>query len=352
MTETVTQGDQQTISVIGAGAWGTALAIILAQNNHAVRLWEFFPDYAAILNDRRENPKFLPGIKIPETIRITSDLEKAVQDSRIVVMAVPSQVLRTVIRKIAGYGMPLDTIITASKGIEQTTLMRMSEVVKQECGLCRECCVLSGPSHAEEVSRQIPTSVVAAAKDVATGTFIQTLFSTEHFRVYSSQDVVGVELGGALKNVIAIAAGIVDGLGLGDNTKAALMTRGLAEMGRLGRALQAKPETFAGLSGMGDLVVTCTSQHSRNRRVGEELGRGRTLEEILNSMEMVAEGVETTKSAKRLADQKNVEMPIITEVYKILFEVKSPRIAVKDLMQRPRKTEMETGGKSGSEAIG
>ncbi|MCK5242305.1 NAD(P)H-dependent glycerol-3-phosphate dehydrogenase [bacterium] len=340
---------QNPIAVIGAGAWGTALAVLLAQKGHAIRLWEYNAEYAKVLETTRQNPKFLPGLSIPEQISITSVLDQAVADCSTLVMVVPSQVFRSVIKQIVACQAKPKILISASKGIECDTLCRMSEIVVQEFLPASDFCVLSGPSHAEEVSRGIPTSVVAASASRDTAGIVQELFMTESFRVYSSTDVAGVELGGSLKNIIAIAAGVVDGLGLGDNTKAALITRGLAEMSRLGIALQAQAETFAGLSGMGDLVVTCTSRHSRNRRVGEELGRGRKIDEILNEMEMVAEGVETTRSAKKLADAKQVEMPITTQMSRILFERLDPHIAVKALMQRSRKAENETREWSESE---
>lgn len=327
------------VAVIGAGAWGTALAILLSQNGRAVRLWEFYPEYAKVLASTRENPKFLPGVAIPDTIAITSDLRTATENSSIAVLAVPAQVLRSVIHPLAAGPAKPAVVITASKGIEQGSLARMSEIVQQDLGAATLVCALSGPSHAEEVGRGIPTSVVAAAKDPEVAQLAQTLFMTDRFRVYTSEDIIGVELAGALKNIIAIAAGVADGLGLGDNSKAALLTRGLAEMTRMGEACQARAATFYGLSGMGDLVVTCTSQHSRNRRVGEELGRGRRLADILNEMEMVAEGVETTRSVRQLARKHGVEMPITEQVYRILFDNATPQEALQTLMQRPRKAE-------------
>jgi len=337
------------IAVVGAGAWGTALALILEQKGLTIRLWEYFPEYAEVLAMTRENPKFLPGVRIPVSIQITSDIKTAVAGCQTIILAVPSQVLRSVTKQLVNSQVQPAIVVSAAKGIERGSLCRMSEIIAQEFGNGPDVCVLSGPSHAEEVSRRIPTSVVAASQNPETVRVVQELFMTEYFRVYSSSDVAGVELGGALKNVIAIAAGVVDGLGLGDNTKAALITRGLAEMSRLGRAFQAEPETFAGLSGIGDLVVTCTSKHSRNRRVGEELGRGRKLPDILASMEMVVEGVETTRSAERLAESKNVEMPITVQMSRILFAGLSPREAVKALMQRPRKAETETSSGGGWE---
>ncbi|MCK5219094.1 NAD(P)-dependent glycerol-3-phosphate dehydrogenase [bacterium] len=327
------------VAVIGAGAWGTTLALILSRKGCPVRLWEYFPDYARKLAETRENPKFLPGVHIPENITISADIEKTAADCREIVLAVPAQKLRAVAKRLAGSGFKPLRVITASKGIERGSLARMSEVVRQEFGPGPEVCVLSGPSHAEEVSRAMPCSLVAASENEKNAQTVQELFSTENLRVYTSLDVVGVELGGALKNVIALAVGMVDGLGLGDNSKAALITRGLAEIGRLGKSLGANPETFAGLSGIGDLIVTCTSLHSRNRRVGEEIGRGRQLDEILEGMEMVAEGVETARSAKQLGERMKVEMPITFQINRILFEDIPPLEAVRDLMRRPRKAE-------------
>jgi glycerol-3-phosphate dehydrogenase (NAD(P)+) len=329
------------IAVIGAGAWGTALATILAEKKQEVRLWEYFAEYAEVLKTTRENPKFLPGVKIPREIFITHDLAEAVHNCQTVILVSPSQKLRAVAKRLVELSIQPEYIVTASKGIENDTLQRMSEIVVQEFGQGPKVCALSGPSHAEEVSRRIPTSVVAASKDMAAAQHVQNILMTEQFRIYTSDDIVGVEMGGALKNVIAIAAGMVDGLQLGDNTKAALITRGLAEMRRLGMALKARPETFAGLSGLGDLVVTCTSRHSRNRRVGEELGQGKSLKEILAHMEMVAEGVETTRSVWALAQRLKVDMPITHAVNRILFENCSPQAALKSLLQRPQKSEYE-----------
>lgn len=328
------------VAVIGAGAWGTALALVLARKGIAVKLFEYFPDYAVELQQTRENHKFLPGVKIPENIMITNDLKEAILPESIVVLVVPSQALRSVMKKISHANLAPKAIISAAKGVEENSLARMSEIIEEEFeGHC-DIGVLSGPSHAEEVARQLPCTVVAASHHEAVSKEVQNLFTDDYFRVYTSSDVVGVELGGSLKNVIALAAGVLDGLQLGDNAKAALLTRGLAEITRLGVACGAKPETFAGLSGMGDLVVTCTSRHSRNRRVGEELGRGRKLQEILDEMEMVAEGVKTTRSAYALGKRFQVELPIINEVYQILFEDKSPESAVRLLMQRPNKSEI------------
>lgn len=329
------------IAVIGAGAWGTSLAMILTYRGFPVKLWEYFPDYARLLDETRENPKFLPGVRLPESIRITSDLAEAASGCREIVLVTPSQRTRGVARKLAEAGCRPEIVVSASKGIEQTSLARMSEVLAAEFNSVPAICALSGPSHAEEVSRRLPCSIVAASPDREAAHRVQDLFMTDWLRVYTSPDLIGTELGGSLKNVIAIAVGAVDGLKLGDNAKAALITRGLAEMQRLGVALGARPETFAGLSGMGDLIVTCMSQHSRNRRVGEELGRGRTLNDILQNMEMVAEGVDTSRSAKALAEKAGVDMPVTVQVNRILFEGVHPAAAVTALMQRVRKAELD-----------
>jgi glycerol-3-phosphate dehydrogenase (NAD(P)+) len=336
------------VAVIGAGAWGTTLAMILQRRGLQVRLWEYFADYAQVLNLTRENPKFLPGVQIAADIEITADLNLAVEGCRALVMAVPSQRTRSVARRLAEGGCKPELVVSASKGIEQNSLLRMSEVLAEEFGAPVEVCALSGPSHAEEVSRNLPCSLVAGAARVETAARVQDWFMGPAVRVYTSQDLAGVELGGSLKNVIALASGVVDGLGLGDNAKAALMTRGLVEMTRLGKALGAKTETFSGLSGLGDLVVTCMSQHSRNRRVGEELGRGRRLKDILAAMEMVAEGVDTSRSALMLARKAGVEMPITEQMNRVLFEDVRPADALAELMSRARKEERDSQALGGN----
>ncbi|MDZ7625095.1 MAG: NAD(P)H-dependent glycerol-3-phosphate dehydrogenase [Ignavibacteriaceae bacterium] len=329
------------ISVLGAGGWGTTLAILLHYNGHNVTLWEYKKSYARHLLKKRINTDYLPGIKIPKEILITSDIEEASDDKNLIVLAVPSQFLRDVIKKINYHTIEDTILVSVSKGIEKNTLMTMSQMLKDVFPHINEnqIGVISGPSHAEEVSQMVPTAVVAASIDIETSKAIQAAFMTSYFRVYASTDILGVELGGAFKNIIAIGAGIIDGAGFGDNTKAAIMTRGVAEISRLGLAMGARPETFAGLSGMGDLIVTCMSRHSRNRFVGEEIGKGKKLKQILNSMEQVAEGVETTRSAKQLAAKIEIETPITNEVYKILFEDKDPVKATTDLMTRDMKTE-------------
>lgn len=333
---------KQTIGVIGAGSWGTALAKLLDENGHRVTMWEFRADAAERLLQQRENTEFLPGVPLPTSLEITNDLEEACHKKQIIVIAVPSHVVREVAVKISSFPDKDETIfVNVAKGIENETLMRMSEVLKDAIPWLHDNTIvtLSGPSHAEEVSRNIPTAIVAASTNLTAAKYIQETFMNAVLRVYTNTDILGVELGGALKNVIAIAAGICDGAGFGDNTKAALQPRGLVEMARLGTAMGAKPETFAGLSGMGDLIVTCMSKHSRNRYVGEQIGRGRKLTEILSTMTMVAEGVKTTRSARQLSRNYQIEMPITDQVYQILFEDKDTRLALEELMMREPKQE-------------
>ena len=329
------------ISVLGAGGWGTTLAILLHYNGHNVSLWEYKKSYAKELIKKRINNDYLPGIKIPKEILITSDIEESTDNKHLIVLAVPSQFLRSVVKKIDFQEIEDVILVSVSKGIEKNSLMTMSQMLKEVFPQINEnqIGVISGPSHAEEVSRRIPTAVVAASVDTDTAKSIQSAFMTSYFRVYASTDILGVELGGAFKNIIAIGAGIIDGAGFGDNTKAAIMTRGVAEISRLGLAMGARPETFAGLSGMGDLIVTCMSRHSRNRYVGEQIGKGKKLKQVLKSMDQVAEGVETTRSAKQLAAENKIETPITNEVYKILYENKDPVKATTDLMTRDMKSE-------------
>ncbi|QQS36338.1 MAG: NAD(P)H-dependent glycerol-3-phosphate dehydrogenase [Ignavibacteriales bacterium] len=329
------------ISVLGAGGWGTTLAVLLHYNGHNVTLWEYKKNYAKTLDKKRVNDLYLPGIQIPDEININHDLEESTSDKNMIVLAVPSQFLRSVVEKTKLSNIKNSLLVSVAKGIEKKSLLTMSQMLKdvfpsldeQQIG------VLSGPSHAEEVSRRIPTAVVAASNSAETSKSIQAAFITSYFRVYASTDILGVELGGAFKNVIAIGAGIIDGAKFGDNTKAAIMTRGIAEISRLGVAMGSQPETFAGLSGMGDLIVTCMSRHSRNRYVGEQIGAGKKLKEVLKTMTMVAEGVETSRSASQLSKSYEVETPITDEVYKILFEDKDPVKATTDLMTRDMKME-------------
>ncbi|MEW6703152.1 MAG: NAD(P)H-dependent glycerol-3-phosphate dehydrogenase [Bacteroidota bacterium] len=331
------------ISVLGAGGWGTTLAVLLHHNGHDVTLWEYKRQYAKALNRYRENKIYLPGIKIPKEITITHSLDESCENKNMIVLAVPAQFIRSVLHSMKKYDFNDTTFVSVSKGIEKNTLLTVSQIIKDEFKdiSALQIGVLSGPSHAEEVSRKIPTAVVAAARDHSTAKQIQSAFITSYFRVYSSTDILGVEYGGALKNVIAIGAGIIDGAKFGDNTKAAIMTRGVAEISRLGIALGAKPETFSGLSGMGDLIVTCMSKHSRNRYVGEQIGRGKKLKDVLKKMKMVAEGVETCRSVHQLSQKHKIETPIAEAVYKILFEERDPTKVTYELMTRDMKAENE-----------
>lgn len=331
------------ISVLGAGGWGTTLAIILHHNGHEVNLWEYKRSYAKTLNRSRENKLYLPGVKIPKEITITHSLEDSCFNKHMIVIAVPTQFIRSVLREMRKMHFPDTIFVSVSKGIERDTDLTVSQIIRDELKSVSlgQIGVLSGPSHAEEVSKKIPTAVVAASRDEFVAKQIQSAFITSYFRVYFSTDLFGVELGGALKNVIAIGAGIIDGAKFGDNTKAAIMTRGIAEISRLGIALGAQPETFSGLSGMGDLIVTCMSKHSRNRFVGEQVGKGRKLKDVLKSMTMVAEGVETSRAVHQIATKNKIETPICSAVYKILFEEKDAVKATYELMTRDMKAEAE-----------
>jgi glycerol-3-phosphate dehydrogenase (NAD(P)+) len=324
-------------AVLGAGSWGTALAIRLAKNNHDVTVWAREKEKAELINSTHENSEYLPDIKIPDSIVFTADFKEAVSQSKFIVMAVPTHSVRQVSKDLAGL-VNGQIIINVAKGIENGTLQTMSQVIKSELPDSKVV-VLYGPSHAEEVSRDIPTTIVSASDDISAAKTVQDLFMSPFFRVYTNNDVMGVEIAGSIKNVIALCAGISDGLGFGDNTKAALMTRGLAEIARLGIAMGADPLTFAGLSGVGDLIVTCTSMHSRNRRCGILIGQGKTLEEAQEEVHMVVEGVRTTRSAYELSKKLEVEMPITEQAYEILFNNKNPREAVFDLMVRDKKNE-------------
>jgi len=334
--------EARNIAVLGAGSWGTALSVLLSKNGHNVFLWEFFKERAERISSTRKNPDFLPGVKIPERIQVTSDLKTAVYNKDIILIVVPSHVVRSICKKLARFSADNSLLVSASKGIENDTLMRMSEVFQETIpDMSKDrIAILSGPSHAEEVGKGLPTVVVAASASSETACEIQEIFMSPAFRVYTNSDIVGVELGGSFKNVIAIAAGISDGVGFGDNTKAALLNRGIVEITRLGMAMGANKNTFAGLTGMGDLIVTCTSKHSRNRYLGEQMGKGRTLKKVTEEMVQIAEGVRTTKSVYDLSKKYKVEMPISTEVYRVLFENKDPKQAVYDLMTRDPKKEM------------
>lgn len=324
------------IAVIGSGGWGTAIALLLAGKGNDVYLWSWIQEETDRLNADRENKEFLPGVKFGENIVCTHNMEECICGAEVVVMASPSPAVRTTAKQMAPYVANGQKIVNISKGLEG--VLRLSEVITAEIPQC-EISVLSGPSHAEEVSRNVPTTVVVASKNSETAEFLQDVFMTPNFRVYTSDDIIGVELGGALKNVIALCAGISDGLGYGDNTKAALITRGIAEMSRLGEAMGARLSTFAGLSGLGDLIVTGTSTLSRNYRTGKLLGEGMALEKALDEIHMVVEGVNTATAAYELGKKYGVMTPIIDEAYNVLYNGKSPRDAVNSLMTREKRAE-------------
>jgi glycerol-3-phosphate dehydrogenase (NAD(P)+) len=331
------------IGVIGAGSWGTTLANVLAKKGFDVTLWVYEQDLAVRLSETRINDLYLDGITLSPNLSYTNDLAAAVQGCQALLLVSPSQVMRSVLKQLKPYLSDDCLLISAAKGIENDSLLTMSEVLQEVLGtgVKQRSAFLSGPSFAREVATEQPTAVAVASDDLTVACRVQEMFSTEYFRVYTNQDVVGIEIGGALKNVIALAAGVADGLGFHHNVRAALITRGLAEMARLGAALGAQEATFSGLAGMGDLVLTCTGDLSRNRSVGIELGRGRKLNEILNQMHMVAEGVKTTLSAYQLSVKLGVAMPITEQMYQILYQDKDPRQAVADLMNRALSSEDE-----------
>lgn len=325
------------IGILGAGSWGTALAVLLGNKGHQVTLWSHREEAARRLARDRENEK-LPGVKIPEPVDITWDLEKALKNRDVLVLAVPSSQMRSTCCRIASGTETGQILVSVSKGIEDGTFATMTDMIREEIPGA-DAAVLSGPSHAEEVGRGLPTTCVVGASSEKTAKYLQDVFMSPVFRVYISPDILGIELGGALKNVIALAAGIADGLGYGDNTKAALITRGIAEIARLGMKMGGRLETFSGLTGIGDLIVTCASVHSRNRRAGVLIGQGYTMEEAMKEVNMVVEGVFSTKAAVALARKYQVELPIIEQVSQVLFEGKSPRDAVSTLMLRDQKIE-------------
>ncbi len=327
------------ISVIGSGGWGTAISALLCRGGHAVTLWSWKQEESDAIAKNKENREFLPGVMLPDGIVYTADLEKAA-DAEILVMATPSAALGKTVESLSPHVLPDTIIVTLTKGLDARSKERFSTIISRFCPE-NPVVVLTGPSHAEEVGKGIPTTVVAASENMEAAEIVQDVFMCPAFRVYTTNDVIGAELGGALKNVIALCAGIMDGLGYGDNTKAALMTRGLAEMSRLGVAMGANPATFAGLSGIGDLIVTCTSQHSRNRRAGMLIGEGTPVKEALDKVHMVVEGVFAAEAAYHLAKEYNVEMPIVSAAYRVLFEDVSPREEALALMQREKKTEAE-----------
>ncbi len=328
----------QNICVIGDGGWGTTLGILLSKKGYNVTMWGAFPDYIETLKLKRENIKFLPGIKIPDEIYFTASMDEALQGKELVILAIPSQFMRGVLAKIKTHGFSGKIFVSVTKGIENNTLKRISEIITEILGLV-PLVVLSGPTIAHEVASGVPTTIVASSNDPALARDVQDVFLTDRFRVYTNNDTLGVEIGGSLKNIIAIAAGASDALGFGTNAKAALLTRGLAEIVRLGVAMGAKKETFYGLSGLGDLTTTCISPYSRNRWLGEEIGKGKKLKDVLKETEMIVEGVATSKSAYELSKKYGVEMPITSEIYKVLYENKDPKKAVHDLMTRSPKGE-------------
>lgn len=326
------------ISVLGSGSWGLALALLLHNNGHEVLLWSARPENARKLREKRENPDRLPGVRLPDEIDVLTDMERVLKDVDVTVLAVASPYIRSTAHKMAPFVCKDQKIVNVAKGIEEKTLKTLSEVIEEEIPQ-GNVAVLSGPSHAEEVGRGLPTTCVISAHSQETAEYLQSIFMSPVFRVYTTPDILGVELGGALKNVIALAAGTADGLGYGDNTKAALITRGITEIGRLGKKMGAQMETFYGLSGIGDLIVTCASKHSRNRKAGYLIGQGYTMEEAMKEVQMVVEGVYSARAARELAEKYEVEMPIITEVNRVLFEGKSAAEAVMDLMLRDKKVE-------------
>ena len=328
------------ICVLGAGSWGSALALVLAKKGYDVSIWTLSEEQAEKMNKTKENIDYLPGVLFPNNIKVTTNLEESVQGSKIVLMAVPSQAIRSICKQIKPFIKEEQILVDVAKGLEKGTGLRLSEVCKQELPN-NPYVALSGPSHAEEVAKDIPTTVVVASDELEVAQTVQDIFMSPKFRVYTNPDIVGVELGGALKNIVAFGAGICDGLGLGDNAKAALMTRGIREIGRLGAAMGADASTFAGLSGIGDLIVTCTSMHSRNRRAGILIGQGKGLEETLKEVKMVVEGITATEVAHEVAKELNVDMPITNAIYSVLHGGANANEVVIELMMRNKTHEME-----------
>ena len=326
------------VGIIGAGSWGTALSVLLHDNGHSVTVWSIDESEVKMLDEKREHLLKLPGVKLPDDMVFTGDVEKAVQGKDFLVLAVPSVYTRSTARSMKPYVADGQIIVDVAKGIEESTLKTLSQQIREEIPQA-DVAVLSGPSHAEEVGRKLPTTCVIGAKTRKTAEYLQSMFISKVFRVYTSPDILGIELGGSLKNVIALAAGIADGLGYGDNTKAALITRGIAEIARLGVKMGGKIESFVGLTGIGDLIVTCASVHSRNRKAGYLIGQGKSMKEAMDEVKMVVEGVYSAKAAAKLAEQYNVSMPIVEEVNAVLFDGKDPAQAVDDLMQRESKSE-------------
>lgn len=326
------------VSFLGAGSWGTALAIMLGNHGHKVCLWSALEEEVALLKTKREHVDRLPGIKLPQQVSITDSLEEALTGQDLVVFSVASPYIRKTAKQAAPFMKKGQMVVNVAKGIEEGSLSTLSDILKEELPMA-EIAVLSGPSHAEEVSRGMPTTVVVGADSREAAYFVQDIFMNERFRVYTSPDVIGIELGGALKNVMALAAGVIDGLGLGDNTKAALMTRGIAEMSRLGIAMGGELATFSGLSGIGDLIVTCTSKHSRNRKAGYLIGQGKSPKEAMKEVKQVVEGVYSAKAALDLANKYQITMPIVEQVNLVLFHQKTAEKALKDLLERDKQRE-------------
>ena len=328
------------IGILGAGSWGTALAILLHDNGHDVTVWSIHEEEVETLNTTRRHERKLPGVEIPEGIVFTTDMKETMSDKDVCVLAVPSPFIRSTCQKMKQYVRAGQIIVNVAKGIEENTLYTLTDIIEEELPYA-DACVLSGPSHAEEVSRRLPTTCVVSSRTRKTAEYLRSVFVSPVFRVYISPDMLGIELGGALKNVIALAAGTADGLGYGDNTKAALITRGIAEIARLGIKMGGKPETFYGLTGIGDLIVTCASMHSRNRKAGYLMGQGYTMEEAMKEVQMVVEVVYSAKAALELSRKYQVEMPIVEQVNKVLFENKNAEEAVKELMLRDKKIESD-----------
>ena len=328
------------ICVLGAGSWGSALALSLAKKGYNVMMWTLSQEQADKINTTKENIDYLPGVLFPNNIKLTTNIEEAVSDSRLIILAVPSQAIRSVCKQIKEFVKPNQILVDVAKGLEKGTGFRLSQVCEEELP-DNPYVALSGPSHAEEVAKDIPTTLVVASEDLEIAQEVQDIFMSPKLRVYTNPDVTGVELGGALKNIIAFGAGICDGLGYGDNTKAALMTRGIREIARLGTALGADANTFSGLSGIGDLIVTCTSMHSRNRRAGILIGQGKSLDETLKEVKMVVEGITATEVAYEVSKKMNIEMPITSAIYSVLHEGKNANEVVVNLMMRSKKHEIE-----------
>ncbi|MBJ7571207.1 NAD(P)H-dependent glycerol-3-phosphate dehydrogenase [Bacillus halotolerans] len=331
------------VTMLGAGSWGTALALVLADNNHDVRMWGPRAELIQQINDLHENKDYLPDVMLPESIQATTEIGEAVSDADFIIVAVPTKAIREVLRQAVPFMTKKAVFVHVSKGIEPDSLLRISEIMEFELpsDVRKDIVVLSGPSHAEEVGLRHPTTVTSSSKSMQAAEEVQDLFINHNFRVYTNPDIIGVEIGGALKNIIALAAGITDGLGYGDNAKAALITRGLAEIARLGTKMGGNPLTFSGLTGVGDLIVTCTSVHSRNWRAGNLLGKGYKLEDVLEEMGMVVEGVRTTKAAYQLSEKYQVQMPITEALHQVLFNGQKVETAVESLMARGKTHEME-----------